>query len=48
VKNAGGGRILYNEELHNLYVSSDIFRVIISRWMRWVGHVASIEAVRHA
>jgi hypothetical protein len=34
-----GWRRLHNEELHNLYVSSNIIRVIMSRWMRWVVHV---------
>jgi hypothetical protein len=37
---AGGLRRLHNEELHNLYTSSSIIRVIKSRRMRWVGHVA--------
>jgi hypothetical protein len=31
---------LHNEELHNLYSSSNIIRVIKSRRMRWAGHVA--------
>jgi hypothetical protein len=31
---------LRNEELHNLYLSSDIIRQNKSREMRWVGHVA--------
>jgi hypothetical protein len=31
---------LHNDELHNLYSSPDIVRVIKSRRMRWVGHVA--------
>jgi hypothetical protein len=34
---------LHNEELHNLYLSPDIFRVIESRRLRWAGHVASME-----
>jgi hypothetical protein len=29
-----------NEELHNLYSSPSIIRIIKSRRMRWVGHVA--------
>jgi hypothetical protein len=29
-----------NEELHNLYSSPSIIRVIKSRWMRWAGHAA--------
>jgi hypothetical protein len=31
---------LHNDELHNLYSSLNIFRVIKSRRMRWAGHVA--------
>jgi hypothetical protein len=41
-------RRLYNEELHNLYDSSNIIRVIKSRRMRWVGYVAHMEAMRCA
>jgi hypothetical protein len=40
----GGWRRLHNEELHNLYTSPSIIRVIKSRRMRWAGHVAGIEA----
>jgi hypothetical protein len=36
----GGWRKLHNEELHNLYCSSSIIRMIKSRKMRWAGHVA--------
>jgi hypothetical protein len=36
----GGWRKLHNEELHNLYLSPSIIRMIKSRRMRWVGHVA--------
>jgi hypothetical protein len=36
----GGWRKLYNEELNNLYSSSSIIRIIKSRRMKWVGHVA--------
>jgi hypothetical protein len=32
--------ILHNDELHSLYFSPNIVRVIKSRRMRWVGHVA--------
>jgi hypothetical protein len=32
-------RKLHNEELHNLYSSPDIIRMIKSRRMRWAGHV---------
>jgi hypothetical protein len=31
---------LHNDELHNLYSSPNIVRVIKSRWLRWAGHVA--------
>jgi hypothetical protein len=31
---------LHNDELHSLYSSPDIVRVIKSRGMRWVRHVA--------
>jgi hypothetical protein len=37
---ARGWRRLRNEELHNLYSSPDIIRVIKSRRMRLAGHVA--------
>jgi len=33
-------RKLHNEELNNLYSSPNIVRVIKSRRMRWLGHVA--------
>jgi hypothetical protein len=36
----GSWRKLHNDELHSLYSSSNIVRVIKSRRMRWVGHVA--------
>jgi hypothetical protein len=36
----GGWIKLHNEELHNLYSSPSIIRIIKSRKMRWVGHVA--------
>jgi hypothetical protein len=38
----GDWRKLHNEELHNLYSSPTIIRVIKSRRMRWAGHVARI------
>jgi hypothetical protein len=31
---------LHNDELHNLYSSTNIGRVIKSRRIRWAGHVA--------
>jgi hypothetical protein len=36
----GGWRKLHNEELHNLYSSPSIIRIIKSRRLRWAGHVA--------
>jgi hypothetical protein len=36
----GGWRKLYNEELHNLYSSPSIVRMIKSRRKRWARHVA--------
>jgi hypothetical protein len=33
---------LHNEELHDLYSSPTVVRVITSRRMRWVGHVAGM------
>jgi hypothetical protein len=39
---------LYNEELCNLYASPNIIRVIKSKRMKWVGHVACIGEVRNA
>jgi hypothetical protein len=36
----GSWRKVHNEELHNLYCSSSIIRMIKSRRMRWAGHVA--------
>jgi hypothetical protein len=39
---AGSWRKRHNEELHNLYCSPNIIRVIKSRRMRWAGHVARV------
>jgi hypothetical protein len=36
----GEWRKLHSGELHNLYSSPDIIRQVISRRMRWAGHVA--------
>jgi hypothetical protein len=33
-------RKLHNEELHDFYSSPNIVKVIKTRRMRWVGHVA--------
>ena len=35
-------RRLHNEELHDLHSSPNMFLVIISRRMKWAGHVASM------
>jgi hypothetical protein len=42
----GSWRKLHNDELHDLYSSQNIVRVIKSRWMRWAGHVARMEEGR--
>jgi hypothetical protein len=39
-KEDGSRRKLHNDELHSLYPSPDIVRVIKSRRMRWAGYVA--------
>jgi hypothetical protein len=44
----GGWRKLHNEELHGLYSSSSIIRVIKTRRMRWAGNVARMGEVRGA
>jgi hypothetical protein len=42
----GSWRKLHNDELHNLYSSPNIVRVIKSRRMTWAGHVARMEEGR--
>ena len=44
----GEWRRLHNEELHILYRSPNIVRVIKSRRLRWAGHVARLEESRSA
>jgi hypothetical protein len=42
----GGWRKLHNEELHDLYSSPSIIRIIKSRKMRWAGHMARMGGRR--
>jgi hypothetical protein len=44
----GGWRKLHNEELHNLYSSPSIIRMIKSSGIRWVGLVVHIMEKRNA
>jgi hypothetical protein len=44
----GDWRKLHNEELHNLYCSPNIIRMIKSRGMRWTGHVTRMGDTRNA
>ena len=39
----GEWRKLHKEEVHSLYRSPNIVRVIKSRRLKWAGHVARIE-----
>jgi hypothetical protein len=43
----GDWRKLHNEELHNLYSSPNIIRMIKLRRMRWAGHVARMGERRN-
>jgi hypothetical protein len=43
----GDWRKLHNEELHNLYSSPNIIRMIKSRRMRWAGNVARMGETRN-
>jgi hypothetical protein len=43
----GGWRKLHNEELHNLYSSPSIIRIIKLRRMGWAGHVARMGEKRN-
>jgi hypothetical protein len=43
----GDWRKLHNEELHNLYSSPSIIRMMKSRRMRWAGKVACIGEKRN-
>jgi hypothetical protein len=44
----GDWRKLHNEELHNLYSSANIIRMIKSRWMRRSGHEARMGKTMNA
>jgi hypothetical protein len=44
---AGGWRRLHNEELHVLYNSPIIIRVIKSRTKAWAGNVARMGLMRN-
>jgi hypothetical protein len=44
----GDWRKLHNEELHILYSSPNITRMIKSRMVRWAGHVARMGEKRNA
>jgi hypothetical protein len=39
---------LHNEELHDLYCSLSISKIMKSRRMRWAGHVTRMEEKRNA
>jgi hypothetical protein len=44
----GDWRKLRNEELHKLYSSPNVIRMMKSRRMRWTGHVAQMGPRRNA
>jgi hypothetical protein len=44
----GGWRKLHNEQLHNVYASPSMIRMIKSRSMRWAGHVERLGEKRNA
>jgi hypothetical protein len=44
----GSWRKLHNDELHSLYSSRNIVRVITSRRLRWAGHIARMGEGRSA
>jgi hypothetical protein len=48
LREAGGWRRLRNKELHNLYASPNVIRVMKSRRMRWTEHVARVGEIRNA
>jgi hypothetical protein len=48
IKVAGDWRTLCNKELHNLYASPNIIRVIKSKRMKFAGYVALMGQIRRA
>jgi hypothetical protein len=44
---AGGWRQMHNEELHNLYSSPNIIRIIKLRMMIRLGYVAQVGVIRN-
>jgi hypothetical protein len=44
----GEWRKLHSEELHELYSSPSIIKIIMARRMRWTGHVARMGKERNA
>jgi hypothetical protein len=46
-KVTGTWRIIHSEEVHNIYASQIIVRLIKSRRMRWARHVARIGDMRN-
>jgi len=43
-----GWRRMHNEDVYNLYASTNIIRVIKSKRIRWVGHVARMGEMKNA
>jgi hypothetical protein len=43
----GGWRELHNEELHNLYCSPSVIRMIKSKRMRWAAYIARMRKKRN-
>jgi hypothetical protein len=47
-ENTGRWRKLHNEELHNLYSSQNLMKMIKSGGMEWVGNVARMREKSNA